>query len=120
MPYPQAACEQQAEALATASAASPCRQLRYELHNRSKEWARAAEAQAEIEAAGEPMATVELAGAVVAGMSVYQPSTAGDWCRVVRNMGSRDGQYSLHLEGPDGRDRYINLASATSPVVVMK
>lgn len=103
--------KKQAEALLTAAAASPVRQIRYDLHRRGLEWKRAAELLE-----GSEDAVIELVGSVGPGMRV--PAGSGT-CTVVRTM-SRDGQFSLHLEDIDGRPIYDNFAGPSSPCVVEK
>lgn len=104
--------KKQSEALLTAAAASPVRQVRYDLHRRGLEWKRAADLLE-----GSDDAVIELAGSVGPGMKV--PAGNSGTCTVVRTM-SRDGQFSLHVEDIDGRPIYENFASPASPCVVMK
>jgi hypothetical protein len=102
----------QAEALETASAASPLRQIRYELHARAQEWKRCAKALDE-----EPDDRVGIVvGAVAPAMQVLM--TDG-WAEVVRVL-HRDAQVSLHVLDESGRERYENHRSVSSPVVVRK
>lgn len=92
---------------------APCRQVRFEMARRAKEWQHAAKDSAEADAGG----VIELAGVVTPGMVVFRPSHRGDWMTVVRKL-EQGGQFSLHLEDDDGRPVYANLWGPTSPVVV--
>lgn len=106
----------QGEAMLAAAEASPVRQFRYELRRRGKEWARAAEEFGLVEG---DCAAIELVGSVCPGMFVLDTSSDyGDhWRPVIRCFESR-GQWSIHYQGADGRDRYDNFYGATSPTVV--
>lgn len=109
----QEEADQQAAALLGAAEASPVRQFRYELRRRGQEWKRAALDLAMVEDDG----AIELAGSVLPGMRVLLGSEEGDWAPVVRQL-ERAGQFSLHLQDSNGRDRYLNFHGASSPVVV--
>lgn len=109
--------EAQAAALRKASEDSPIRTLRYWLATMAREWDRAAAAQRE---APDEVA-VEMVGALAPGSVIYSPGADGQSDLVViRVMGPRDGQVSLHLEGVDGRPVYRNYLSLTSPVAVIR
>lgn len=104
----------QANVLHRAAGGSSVRQLRYELRRRAREWERAASDLAESDGEG----AIELVGSVTAGMAVFDPTSAGNWQPVVRQL-TRDGQFTLHYE-VDGRPLYRNFWSASSPTVVQR
>lgn len=106
----------QAATLKACANESPVRQYRWEMRRRGIEWVnRADELAAAGEDDGHPEAAIELVGAVGPGMRVF--AGADGFLPVIRQM-TRDGQLSLHLEGPTGQPRFLNFYGATSPVVV--
>lgn len=106
--------EVQAQCLRLAAADSPVLPIRQQLRAQATEWARAAELLGEVGDAG----TIALLGTVVPGMAVAHPTEYSDFAAVQRNMGARDGQASIQLEGAEGRPVYRNFLSLISPVVV--
>jgi len=105
---------QMADVLNQAAEASCVAAIKYELSRRSREWADTAEGLGDVGDRGE----VSLLGAVMPGMYVYYPTARSDdpWLYVVRTM-NQWGQHTLHLDDR-GSPVYINLHSASSPLVV--
>lgn len=105
--------EVQAQCLRLAAADSPVLPLRQQLYAQAHEWVRAADTLGDVGEAG----TIVLLGTVVPGMAVAHPTEYGDFVAVARNMGARDGQASIQLDGHEG-PVYRNFLSLISPVVV--
>ena len=111
------ACKQ-AEALLTAAEASPIRQFRYELRRRGREWEQAAKTLELALPGNETQPVIELAGSVCPGMRVLiEGRDEDDWAPVIRQL-TQQGQFTIHVQAADGRDRYLNFAGPSSPVVV--
>lgn len=105
----------QAQVLWDAAAVSPNHFVRTLVKRLAVEWKHVAEQLVELADVGEP-AMVGAAGALAAGTQVRYQSNTSDWAPLVRVM-TRDGQVSLHVSD-EGRDRYVNLTTLGSPVVV--
>lgn len=112
-----AEAEKQGAALADAAAASPIRQVRYELERRAREWVTAARDVAETSGEG----TIELAGAVTPGMLVLwkQENWSSDWSPVIRTM-TNGGQFSVHVDDGTRGGAYLNRFGPSSPMVVQR
>lgn len=110
--------DKQAAALLTASAASPLRQVRYELYARGKEWERVAGELRDILNAG-GRADIEVASAVTPQMRVIGTDREGEeWLPVVKVNPSRDGGQVGFMIESEGRPIWRNALGPMSPVVV--
>lgn len=111
----------QAAAFELAAEVSPLRQVRAEMRRRAKEWRDAIDLAAE---AGDDVYEIDLAGAIVPGDRVvsyvqvpWSQEPERESLPVLRVL-HRDGQSSIHVASPFGRDLYLNYAGPPSPVVV--
>lgn len=114
------------EALREAAVATrPVTAIAYEMKRRAREWANVVENYPEAAGEGqdeEPVALIELLGAVTPGMFVFNPTVQDPdepWLYVVRTL-QQGGQWSLHLDGPRGGAVYANFFGQSSPVLVKR